>query len=278
MTNHTRIPIIPQDPYRIAPDTWLIPQIEPAGPGVLAQINSLVIAGPEPVIVDTGCAVNRERWLEQVFTIVEPEDVRWVFLSHGDRDHVGNVDAVLAACPNATLLTTKWGVLYMMADGVPPLERMKWINDGESFDAGDRTLHAVCPPMWDGSNTRGLYDPTTGVYWAADCFGSYITHPVTSADQLDPEFWKESLLHEGRAAVGWHALLDGNRFDRHVDRSARLAPKVVASAHGAVLHAPKVDEAFALVRQMARMEPVAQDGQETLDAMIAAVAAMAPAA
>ena len=271
-------PAIHQDPYTISADTWIIPQIEPAGPGVLASINSMLIAGREPVVVDTGCSVNRDRWLSQVFSIVEPEDIRWIFLSHGDRDHVGNAGALLASCPNATLITTQWGLLYMTADGAPPLDRMRWVNDGESFDAGDRTLHAVCPPMWDGNNTRGLFDPTTRVYWAADCFGSFITHPVTSADELDAEFWRDSLLHEGRAATTWHALLDPARFDRHVDRTARLAPEVVASSHGPVLTGPKVAEAFRMVRQMARMEPVEQAGQQTLEAMIAAVAAMSPAA
>ena len=45
--------------------------------------------------MDTGVASNRERYLEDVFSLVEPEDVRWVFLSHDDVDHTGNVNAML---------------------------------------------------------------------------------------------------------------------------------------------------------------------------------------
>jgi glyoxylase-like metal-dependent hydrolase (beta-lactamase superfamily II) len=135
-----------QEPYRIAPDTWVIPQIVPTGKGEFACINSMVILGAEPVIVDTGCAVNRSQWLQDVSALVDPSDVRWVYLSHGDRDHTGNLDAVLERCPAATLVTTFWGVRYLMADGEPPLGRMRWVNDGESFDAGDRELHAVRPP------------------------------------------------------------------------------------------------------------------------------------
>src|SRR5262249_56048758 len=33
-------------------------------------------------------------------------DVRWIFLSHDDRDHSGNLMQVLDRCPNATLVTT----------------------------------------------------------------------------------------------------------------------------------------------------------------------------
>jgi hypothetical protein len=73
-----------QMPYRIAADTWIVPQLEQIGPDTLASINSMVIAGAEPVIVDTGCAINRDRWLNQVFSIVDPADVRWVYLSHAE--------------------------------------------------------------------------------------------------------------------------------------------------------------------------------------------------
>ena len=49
----------------------------------------MVIRGREPVIVDTGAPVHRAQWLEKVFSVVEPEDVRWIFLSHDDGDHTG---------------------------------------------------------------------------------------------------------------------------------------------------------------------------------------------
>jgi hypothetical protein len=63
-----------------------------------------------------------------------------------------------------------------------------------------------------------------------------------------------------------------------VDRSGRLQPGVVASAHGPVLRGAMVGEAFALVRRMAGLERVAEPGQETLDFMVAAIAALTPEA
>lgn len=264
------------EPYQIATGTWVVPQIEPAGPGAFASINSMVITGAEPVIVDTGTAVNRTRWLDQVFSIVEPADVRWVFVSHADRDHTGNLPAVLDACPGAVVVTSHIGMTYMRADGGVPLERMRWVNDGETFDGGDRTFAVVTPPLWDAAQTRGLYDPATGVYWAADCFASMLTHPVTDAAQLDHAFWRESLVTDGRAHNPWHALLDPAKFEAHVERSARLAPVVVASAHGPVLTGPWVEEAFELVRRFARMDAVEPMGQGVLELLVAAVAALDP--
>ena len=66
---------------------------------MFVYINSMVILGAEPVIVDTGTPANRKQWLDDVFSIVDPDDVRWVFLSHDDVDHTGNLDQVMTRAP-----------------------------------------------------------------------------------------------------------------------------------------------------------------------------------
>ena len=66
---------------------------------------------------------------------------------------------------------------------VSPL-RWRWVGDGESFDAGDRTMLAVRPPLYDSPTTRGLFDTTTGVYWASDCYSTPVSTGTAFVDQL----------------------------------------------------------------------------------------------
>ncbi|MEX1253510.1 MAG: MBL fold metallo-hydrolase, partial [Dehalococcoidia bacterium] len=164
-------PEIHRPPLKVGDDTWLIQQIQVAAIGPLfVYLNSLVIKGPESIIVDTGTPANREQWMKDVFSIVDPGDVRWVFLSHDDIDHAGNLAEVMEACPNATLIAT-WFFTERHACAMNlPFERMRWVNDGDSWRAGDRTLTAITPPLFDSPITRGLYDDRTGVYWAVDSF------------------------------------------------------------------------------------------------------------
>ena len=81
---------------RIADDTYVVRQLfgEGLAPDVLFS-NSMVITGAEPIIVDTGPHIIGDQWLEAAFSIVEPQDVRWIYLSHDDHDHVGNLNEVL---------------------------------------------------------------------------------------------------------------------------------------------------------------------------------------
>ncbi len=72
-------PTIHVPSVKIAADTHMIQQVQPAlGQPLFVYINSMVILGEEPVIVDIGTPANRKQWLDDVFSLDEPDDVRWV--------------------------------------------------------------------------------------------------------------------------------------------------------------------------------------------------------
>src|SRR5690348_9920571 len=92
-------PTITVEPTKIAADTYVIHSVQEAlGQPLFVYLNSMVILGREPMIVDTGTIANREQWLKDVFALVEPKDVKWVFLSHDDVDHTGNLEQTMEAC------------------------------------------------------------------------------------------------------------------------------------------------------------------------------------
>ena len=91
-------------PQLIAPDTYLIPNLVPAEPGTFVFVSSLVILAKEPIIVETGAPLHREQWLRNVSSIVDLDDVRWVFLSHDDGDHLGNMHPILDLAPDAVVV------------------------------------------------------------------------------------------------------------------------------------------------------------------------------
>jgi flavorubredoxin len=275
-----RAPIRHHEPQLIAADTYLIRQMfgEDEAP-VAVYVNSMVITGAEPVVVDTGTVVNRERWMEDVFSLVEPDDIRWVFLSHDDHDHVGNLVPLLEAAPNATLVTTWFAQERLAGDLAVPLSRVRWVNHGESFDAGGRTLAVIRPPVYDAPTTRGLFDPGTGVYWAADAYATTVTRAVDEAGELDPAFWSEQFLALNRMISPWHEIVDPEMFSREVDRVERLGPTVIAGAHTPVISGTSLVEAHRMMRRVAGGAPAALPGQADLDALVAELlAASAPAA
>ena len=71
--------LLDTEAHLVAPDTFIIPTLanDPSGLGVFG-VNTLVIRGAEPVIVDTSASLVREHWLETVTSVVDPgRSISW---------------------------------------------------------------------------------------------------------------------------------------------------------------------------------------------------------
>ena len=230
----------------------------------------MVIRGSEPVIVDTGAPMHRELWLEKVFSVVEPEDVRWIFLSHDDGDHTGGLLDALEMCPNATLITNFFSVERLALENKnAPFERMRWIEPGGSFDAGDRNLHLFKPPIYDGPTTRGLYDPTTAAMWIVDSMACQTTGALDVHD-LPRDLVEESLPAMNSLVSPWHAWLDPEVYRRHVDEVEALGVLAIASAHGPIMTGAAMHDAFEAIRNLAGKPIIPAPGQELLEQLVGA--------
>lgn len=265
-------PPVHHGPLRVAEDVFLIRALE--GEGVKPMCvygNSLVIAGEEPVIVDTGALGNRQRWLDDVFSIVEPGDVRWVFISHDDHDHLGNIEPVMANCPNATLvldwlMVQRTSSLYRL-----PLTRMRWINAGDHFTVGDRTLVALQPPTYDAPATRGLFDTKSRVYWASNSFGTLVPNHVDHASDLSRTEFEFGLSGFNRLMAPWVAVADPRKFADSVRSVGALDASCIASAHGPAIRKPELETALSVMERLPGMPAMPIPGQAQLEAMLDAM-------
>jgi hypothetical protein len=266
------------EPLEVAPDTYLIREVQHAlGQPLSVYLNSVVIRAAEPVIIDTGTIRNRAAWLEDVFALVEPADVRWVFLSHDDADHTGNLAEVMAACPNAQLVSS-WAITERFANAFEfPLERCRWVNDGDTFDVGDRTLEAIRPPTYDSPATRGLLDRKTGVYWASDAFATPVPGGAdapllaTDVNDLDRDFWWNGMVMFGLHALSpWLSMVDNARFAATVDRVQRLDSSTIVAAHSPTITGDRIDEVLALTRRLPGAEAPPAPDQIVLEHIVAA--------
>jgi flavorubredoxin len=257
------------EPTEIAPETFVIHDHDGEGTApVSVALNAMVIRAAEPVVVDTGMAENQDQYLADVFSLVDPEDIRWVYISHDDVDHTGNLNALMAAAPNAIAITS-WFMGERMGESlaVPPT-RQRWVADGEGFDVGDRTLRAIRPPVFDSPTTRGLYDPTTGFYWASDGFATPMPAPVRHVADLDLDAagWTAGINTFDRYVSPWLELVDDRRFQATVDRIEALAPAVMAGCHTpAITGAAQVAAALAATRRSPVAEIQPQPDQAVLE-------------
>lgn len=262
-------------PVEIAPDTFVIQATQGHEPAV--HLNMMVIRGPEPIVVDTGMPSGRDGYLADLWSLVDPHDVRWVFLSHDDVDHYGNLDVIMATCPNAMLLTSwfQWERLGNLP-GVAP-QRMRWLEPGDAFEANGRTYVTARPPLFDSPTTRGLLDTATGVYWASDCFAALVPHALADVAELDRDEWIGGCYAQAQQLSPWLSLVDADAYHRVVHDVERLGITTIASCHSPTITGDNVDRAFAMLHEVPSVPPIAVPGQELLDQIIAGAADLAVA-
>jgi flavorubredoxin len=253
-------------PTRVAPDTFLVHDHQGEGTApVSVALNTMVIRGAEPVVVDTGMAENTEQYLADVFSLVEPEDIRWVLISHDDVDHTGALNALMDLAPHATLVIDWFMHERMGASLRVPPSRWRWLRDGDGLDVGDRTLQLVRPPVFDSPTTRGVFDPTTGVYWGSDAFASPMAVPARHVGELDLGAWIDGIHTFAQYVSPWLALVDERRFQRTVDRVEALDPQVLVGCHTPVVDGGFVADALAATRTAPWATVPPQPDQSVLD-------------
>jgi flavorubredoxin len=262
-------PIIP---VQITPEAHLISSFwkEPAAP-VGVGFNTMVLASREPVVFDTGVAADRDGWLAAVSSVVDPDDVRWIVLTHDDHDHTGNLAAALDVFPHATAVTNWWFVERLVGTLELDPRRQRWVAHGETLDIGDRTLVFDRPPIFDSPTTRAVFDPTTGLYWGGDVGAAVGPDPITFAEDVPADEHAQSFLEVHKLISPWVDLVDRNRYQGTVDRLAGFDIRTWASTHGPVYRGPFVDHALDLLRQVPDAPTPETPGQADLDTIVASL-------
>jgi glyoxylase-like metal-dependent hydrolase (beta-lactamase superfamily II) len=256
------------DPRVVAPDVAALPGYLPVpGFGVL-PVNSFVIRSRQPVLVDTGPAVLREPFMQGLRSLVEPRDLRWIWLTHADADHLGNLAAVLAEAPRARVITTYIGMAKMDLQGLP-LDRVHLLNPGQRLDLGDRELVALRPAVYDAPETTALFDSKTGVYFSADSFGALMSAPAETAADIAPDALRDGAVTWATLDAPWLHNVDEQRFRRALAGIRDLAPRAILSAHLPPAHG-MTDTLLAHVDAARSAAPFVGPDQAALEGMMAA--------
>lgn len=219
-------------PTQIVTDTWMaLPSWLPV-PGLGAlPINAFLLKGPEPMLVDTGLGALSDAFVARLGDEIDPEDLRWIWLSHTDADHIGNLDRILSLAPNATVVTNFLGAGKMGMMGAGDPARVRLLEPGEVFEVGGRRLHQVKPPYYDAPETMGLFDETDSVFFAADAFGALLPGGVETIDQIPPETLREGLIAWSSVDAPWLAQMDQRALGQTLGMLEQLEPAHVLSGH-----------------------------------------------
>ena len=266
------------DPYQPSPDVHVMPTSLPLpGAGVLT-INAYVVHAQEPVLIDTGIGGDTDQFVDLLASVIDPAQLRWVWLTHDDADHTGSIERVLALAPQARLVTHAMSALRMATWWQVPLDRVHAIRAGDALSVGDRTLLAVQPPLFDNPTTIGVVDRSTGTLFSADSFGGLIPEPVQDASDVAPDALAGGMAAWASFDSPWTRLVARDRYLDLLDGVRRLQPTQILSSHLPAAGGAFLDRFLQVLDTLPDAEPFVAPDHEGFRQMVSLMTATAGAA
>jgi hypothetical protein len=262
--------------YQAAPGIDVLTTNFPV-PGLgLVPINAFVLHGSEPVLVDTGTVLQSEDFMAALRSVIDPSDLRWIWLTHTDPDHIGSLHQLLAENPRLTVITTFLGVGIMGLSAPLPMDRVHLVNPGQSVALSDRTLTAFTPPVFDNPVTTGFYDDKSDALISADCFGALLAEVPQRAEDLSDEDLRQGQMFWVMADSPWLCKVDGAIFAKDLDAVRDLSPSHVLSSHLPAASGTSLDRMLTSLDAARAASPFVGPDQAALEQLMASMGAPAP--
>jgi flavorubredoxin len=261
---------------QINPETTMFTSVVPIPTIGNLPVNSYLIRGEEPALIDTGITPEVPEFDVALRDLIDPNDIRWIFVTHADRDHVGALARLLTEAPNATVVTNigTFGIMSVGSEPIPP-ERAFLVRDGSTHDIGDRTLRAVRPPTFDSPATLAFFDPKQNILFSSDCFGAPFTTPEAAlADDvatIPEEDLESAQLLWGSLDSPWAHFVEEPRFADNLERFLQDRPDKVLSTHLPPIHGD-LDRHVKTLTKLPSSTPYVEADQAALEAFMAEMA------
>lgn len=244
--------IVPTLPRAVAPGiTWLGGCHKTAvyGEEMHVHHSNYLVQGEKTVLIDTGFPSTWPAVRDHLATLLNGRPLDYVFPTHSEIPHSGNLNKLLASYPETTVVGDMRDFhLYFPQHR----ERMRSLRPGDELDlGGGRRLVFLEAIFRDLPNTLWAYEPVAQMMFVADGF-AYSHHPSREGDGGEfyhrpdecaltsaelPPVQVEQMSFIVRAALNWSRYVDVRPlFSRIADLIETEYPsRILGPAHGNVI-------------------------------------------
>lgn len=158
-----------------------------------SSYNAYLIVDEKIALVDTVWHRFTDGFLEKIERIVDPAKIDYVVINHAEPDHSGALPAVMARCPDATVVVSKKG-----AQSVPGHYHTQWkteiVDTGDKMSLGGRELTFVAATMLHWPDTMFTHLSGDNILFSNDAFGQHYATDFRTNDRVDAKALFEEAL------------------------------------------------------------------------------------
>ncbi|WP_350336120.1 MBL fold metallo-hydrolase [Coralliovum pocilloporae] len=206
-----------------------------------------------PLIFDAGSHLHRKQIMAELKELLGESSPGFVFLTHTELPHTGNLSAILDAWPQTRLVVSSAILPHVELPWWVSEEQVDFAYAGTEGSYGGRTISFTDGILKDQPGTQWMYDAQTGTLFTADAFGYLF--PETADDAFDDEMEDgiptQWFRHYHGAAFRFLPMVQGQAANADITRVfASRQVNVIAPTHGNAIrgdvpgHVAKIQDAI----------------------------------
>lgn len=195
--------------------------------------NSYIVRGKEKTaLIDICHGSFTESYLENVSSVIPPEEIDYIIVNHTEPDHTGALAEFIKHCPKAVVYASRAGATFLKNITNNPDINIKTVSDGEELDLGGKTLKFIIAPFLHWSDSMFTYLPEDKLLFSCDFLGCHFCEPYVFDYKIKYGKGYEKVFEEY-----YYAIM--NPFKQHVrnglSKIKGLSIDMVCPSHGPIL-------------------------------------------
>ena len=142
--------------------------------------NSYVLKGSEKnALIECCHKTYFNQYLANIREAIDPEKIDYIVLNHNEPDHTGCLAQLLEFAPNATLVVSKAGSIYLKNITNRPDIKVQVAKDGDSIDLGGRSMRFISAPFLHWPDSMFTWVEEEKTLFSCDFLGAHYCEPYT---------------------------------------------------------------------------------------------------
>ena len=202
-----------------------------------------------PLVFDSGSHLHKNQIMAELKELLGDTAPAYIFLTHTELPHTGNIKTILDTWPNAKLVVSSAILPHVELPWWVTEDQVRYGYPGTVEIYGGREIALMDGFLKDQPGTHWMYDRWTQTLFTADAFG-YMIPPEADLkfdDELPDGIEMEWIRRYHAGAFRFLPMCRGNKLIKEMDSVlARQPVGVIAPTHGNAIRAtvPQTIERF----------------------------------
>ncbi|WP_312642424.1 FprA family A-type flavoprotein [Hydrogenoanaerobacterium sp.] len=140
--------------------------------------NSYIVKGSEKTaLIDTCHLTYWKQYLENIEEVCDPASIDYIILNHCEPDHSGVLAKLAKHCPNAEIVASQAGSIYLKKITNLPDFKARVAKDGDMIDLGDKKLKFISAPFLHWPDSMFTWCEEEKTLFSCDFLGCHYCEP-----------------------------------------------------------------------------------------------------